>query len=75
MRTTQIADYLTAEKVQEQMLCAKSKEQFQRWQVIYVIKVKGFTPDEAADVVGVTKWTVHQWVKLSPHSGDTLEYT
>jgi transposase len=48
---------------------AESKEQFQRWQIIYLIKTKGLTPADAADTVGVTTGTVHQWVHLYNKNG------
>jgi len=69
MRKTRIAEYLTAEKLREKIAQAETKEQFQRWQIIYVIKEKGFTPSEAADVVGVSAGTVHQWVHIYNQNG------
>jgi transposase len=69
LRTTKIADYLTAEKLREKLAHAESKEQFQRWQIIYVIKTKGYSPTEAADVVGVSTGTVHQWVHAYNQNG------
>jgi transposase len=69
LRKTAIADCLTAEMLREKLAQAESKEQFQRWQIIYVIKTKGFTPAEAADVVGVSTGTVHQWVHAYNKNG------
>ena len=62
MRITRIAEHLSAENLKEMMLGSESKEQFQRWQTIYVIKEKGLSPESAAEIVGMSVGTVHQWV-------------
>lgn len=69
MRKTAIADHLTTEMLREKLAGAESKEQFQRWQIIYLIKTKGFSPPQAADMVGVSTGTVHQWVHAYNKNG------
>lgn len=69
MRKATVADYLSPENLRDKLARAESKEQFQRWQIIYVIKTKGYTPSEAADVVGVSTGTVHQWVHAYNKNG------
>jgi transposase len=69
LRATKIADHLSAENLKEMMLDSQSKEQFQRWQTIYIIKSKGLCPEETAEIVGVSTGTVHQWVHRYNHGG------
>jgi transposase len=69
LRQTIIAEHLTAENLRERMLLSESKEQFQRWQTLYVLKTKVLCPNETAEIVGVSTGTVHQWVHLYNHSG------
>lgn len=62
MRQTTIVGHLTPEKLKERMLASERREQFQRWQVIYILSIKRLGADETAELVGVAKGTVYQWV-------------
>jgi transposase len=70
MRKTEIVSHLKPKEIRERMLFSKSRQQFQRWQVIYIIVTKGFGAEMTADIVGVTKGTVHQWVYQYNHKGE-----
>ena len=71
MRKTEIFSHLTSDEIKERMLSSKSRQQFQRWQVIYIIVMKGFGAEMTADIVGVSKGTVHQWVHQYNNKGPT----
>jgi transposase len=64
-----IAEHLTADELREKMSSSKSKEQFQRWQVIYGIKVLGMSAQEIAKIVGIANGTVYQFVFRYNHGG------
>jgi transposase len=46
----------------------ETKEQFQRWQAIYMVG-KGLSAEQAADLVGVAKGTIYQWIFHYNHEG------
>lgn len=69
MRQTAIVGHLKPEELKRRMLESEGREQFQRWQVIYILSVKGFRADETAQLVGVAKGTVYQWVHLYNRRG------
>jgi len=48
--------------LRKQMQLSKSREQFQRWQVIYLLYQEKYLASEVAGIVGVTTGTVYQWV-------------
>ncbi len=61
MRTAHIAECLTAENLKGKMKGAETKEQFQRWQVIYLLKTTELRADTVADFVGVSAGTIYHW--------------
>jgi transposase len=68
MRTTQLQDHLDTEGLRQRMLETKDREQFQRWQALYLTS-KGLRAEQVADYVGVSRGTVHQWVYHYNHEG------
>ena len=50
------------------MKASADREQFQRWQSIFLTS-KGLSSAVVADYVGTTKGTVHQWVYQYNHDG------
>lgn len=62
MRQTTIVGHLAPEDLKERMLASERREQFQRWQVIFMLSTKRLRADEVAELVGVAKGTVYQWV-------------
>jgi len=68
MRPTKLINHLDAEGLKKQMKASTNREQFQRWQVIF-LSSKGLTSEVVADYVGTTKGTVHQWVFQYNHHG------
>jgi transposase len=51
------------------MLASKDRQQFQRWQVIFIMSTQKYEAYEVAKLVGVTKGTVYQWVHTYNHKG------
>jgi transposase len=68
MRPTKLMNHLDEEGLKKQMKASINREQFQRWQVIFLTS-KGLTSEVVADYVGTTKGTVHQWVFQYNHNG------
>ena len=69
MRHTAVAGHLKPEEIKERMLSSESRQQFQRWQVIYITVAKRLKADEVGELVGVCTGTVHQWVHQYNHKG------
>jgi transposase len=69
MRKTEIFSHLSPQDIRKRMLASESRQQFQRWQVIYIMSAKGFGAKMTAHLVGVAKGTVHQWVHQYNHKG------
>lgn len=69
MRQTTVVGHLTAEELKQRMRESQEGRQFQRWQVIYMMSTKRFRAKETAELVSVSKGTVHQWVHLYNHQG------
>lgn len=53
MRKVEVSSHLTPVEIKDRMLSSKSRQQFQRWQVIYIMATKGFGAEITADLVGV----------------------
>ena len=68
MRKTTIKDHLEQEQIRKEMQGSETREQFQRWQAIYLL-VKGLRVEQVAEYVGVAKGTIHQWVFQYNHQG------
>ena len=62
MRKIILSDHLTEKQIKEQLCLSKSREQYQRWQVIYLVKTRQLKAQEIAEIVNVSKKTVYQWV-------------
>ena len=69
MRRATIVSHLTPEDLKNHMRASKDKQQFQRWQVIFIMSTQKYRADEVAELVGVTKGTVYQWVHTYNHKG------
>src|SRR3972149_5674059 len=69
MRHTAVAGHLKPEEIKERMLSSESRQQFQRWQVIYITVTKRLKAEEVSELVGVCTGTVHQWVYQYNHKG------
>lgn len=67
MRKAVIVSHLTPEELKERMLASKDREQFQRWQVIFMMNTQKYRAEEVAELVGVSKGTVYQWIHLYNH--------
>lgn len=70
MRKIRSADHLTDEELAERMDTAEDKEQFRRWQALYIIKTQGFSSEEVAETVRVSSGTVLQRVHLYNKNGE-----
>lgn len=69
MRRATIVSHLTPEELKAHMSASKDREQFQRWQVIFIMSTQKYGADEVAEIAGVTKGTVYQWVHTYNHKG------
>lgn len=69
MRKATIVNHLKPEEVKERMLSSESRQQFQRWQVVYIAVTKHLKAEEVGELVGVTAGTVHQWLHQYNHKG------
>ena len=70
MRKIRLADHLTDEELAERMDAAEDKEQFRRWQALYIIKTRGYSSEEVAGIIRVSSGTVLQWVYLYNNNGE-----
>ena len=68
MRSTTLVNHLNQDEIRERMVTSKEREQYQRWQSIFLTS-KGLQSDIVAEYVGTTKGTVHQWVYQYNHGG------
>ncbi|MGC8490892.1 MAG: helix-turn-helix domain-containing protein [Syntrophobacteraceae bacterium] len=68
MRKTELRDHLEEAKIRKEMQECETREQFQRWQAIYLVG-KGLRTEQVADYTGVTKGTIYQWVFQYNHDG------
>ena len=68
MRKACLRNHLEQSEVKKRMLATKDREQFQRWQAIFLIS-KGLLANEVAEYVGVTTGTVYQWIFQYNHDG------
>ena len=69
MRRTTVVSHLKPEELKEHMYASKERQQFQRWQVIFIMSTRKYSADEVSGLVGVTKGTVYQWVHIYNHKG------
>lgn len=51
------------------MLSSESRQQFQRWQVIYIAATQHLKAEEVSALVGVSAGTVHQSIHRYNHKG------
>jgi transposase len=68
MRSTTLVNHLNQDEIRKRMVTSKKREQYQRWQSIFLTS-KGLQADIIAEYVGTTKGTVHQWVYQYNHDG------
>ena len=68
MRCTTLVNHLDQDEIRKRMVTTKEREQYQRWQSIFLTS-KGLQADIIAEYVGTTKGTVHQWVYRYNHEG------
>lgn len=68
MRKAKLKDYLTAEELRQRMLGSEEREQFQRWQALYLTSL-GLTAAQVGEYVGISAGTVHQWVHQYNRAG------
>ena len=70
MRKIRLADHLTDEEPAERMELSENKQQFRRWQAIYLIQTQGLSSAQIAETVRVKSGTVLQRVYLynSPYA-------
>jgi transposase len=64
-----VVSHLTPAQLKQRMLATEERRQFQRWQVIYLMSSGRFRAAEAAQLVGVARGTVYQWVHLYNRQG------
>ncbi len=69
MRKIKLADHLTDEELIERMELSENKQQFRRWQALYLIQTQGLSSAEIAEIVRVKSGTVIQWVYLYNNKG------
>jgi transposase len=68
MRPTKLTNHLDQDELRVRMKTSTDREQFQRWQSIFLTS-KGLSSEVVAEYVGCTKGTVHQWVYQYNHAG------
>jgi transposase len=68
MRKARLENHLKQGELRKRMMEAKNREQFQRWQAIFLTS-KGLRAEQVAEYVGVSRGTVHQWVFQYNHVG------
>jgi transposase len=68
MRPTKLVSHLDQEELKERMKSSKNRDQFQRWQSLFLLS-KGLQTDLVAEYVGATVGTIHQWVYRYNHEG------
>lgn len=74
MRFPHIEPHLNDEELKQKMDCASTVGEHRRWQAIRLLQRGGIHAQEAAEIVGVKKSTVHKWVVKYNHGGpETLE--
>ena len=69
MRKAVIVSHLSSEELKKRMLASKCREQFQRWQVIFIMNTQKYRAKEAAELVGVSQGTVYQWIHFYNQNG------
>jgi len=62
MRKIKLADHLTNEELDELMELSENKQQFRRWQAIFLIQTQGLSSAQVAEIVKVSADTVLQRV-------------
>ena len=72
MRKIRLADHLTDEELSERMEISENKQQFRRWQAIYLIQTQGLSSAQVAEIVRVKSGTVLQWVHLYNNNGEEI---
>ncbi|NJL59296.1 MAG: winged helix-turn-helix domain-containing protein [Desulfobacteraceae bacterium] len=70
MRKIRSADHLTDEESAERTDKAEDKEQFRRWQALYIIKTRGLSSEDVAEIIRVSSGTVIQRVHLYNNNGE-----
>jgi transposase len=68
MRKTELKNHLEQAEIRKEMQDSETREQFQRWQAIYLVR-KGLRVEQVAEYIGITKGTVYQWVFQYNHEG------
>lgn len=68
MRPTKLMNHLSQDEIKQRMKASRDREQFQRWQSIFLTE-KRLQADRVAEYVGTTKGTVHQWIYRYNHDG------
>ncbi len=66
--TDQVNEHLDQDELKKRMKTSSDREQFQRWQSIFLTG-KGLSSEAVAEYVGCTKGTIHQWVYHYNHEG------
>ena len=69
MRKAVIFSHLTPDELKDRMLESEDREQFQRWQVLFLMNTRKYGAEEVAEMVGVSQGTVYQWIHLYNHKG------
>lgn len=69
MRKAVIVQHLSSHELKERMCAARSREQFQRWQAIYLMNSQKYRAEEVGEIVGVSQGTVYQWIHHYNHNG------
>ncbi|NJL59415.1 MAG: hypothetical protein HC887_07000 [Desulfobacteraceae bacterium] len=72
MRKIRLADHLTDEELAERMEISENRQQFRRWQAVYLIQTQGLSSEQVAEIVRVKPATVLQWVYLYNHNGEEI---
>ena len=68
MRRTVLENHLSRDELRKRMIESESREQFQRWQALFMAS-KGLAAGKIAEYVGSTPGTVHQWIFHYNHGG------
>ncbi len=68
MRKTELKNHLDRAEIRKKMQDSETREQFQRWQAIYLV-AKGLRVEQVSEYIGITKGTIYQWVFKYNHGG------
>lgn len=74
MRRIVLKGEINSAEFKKKMKESKTVAEFRRWQALYIIKSIGLKAEEVADLIGVSKKTIIQWVYYYNNEGMKAMY-